>query len=147
MAISKFRDDKVNTKYNDVIDETNTDDVLMIFLRKLTEKIDEGLDETNQHISKVASFTSDISSNTSKINTNTSNISSVTTKANTNASNISKSNTQQIANTRSIANINTGILQLGKDLTLGISYSSKTRQLRFTVTEGKNSYRTTLQLK
>tara|TARA_R100000654_G_C2635641_1_gene120886 strand:+ start:57 stop:497 length:441 start_codon:yes stop_codon:yes gene_type:complete len=146
MAISKFRDDKVNTKYNDVIDEAS-DDTLMIFLRKLTEKIDEGLDETNQHITKVASFTSDILSNTSKINTNTSNITSVTTKANTNASNIVKSNNQQTVNTRSIANINAGTLQLGKDLTLGISYASKTRQLRFTVTEGKNSYRTTLQLK
>ena len=60
MAIKKFKDDKSNNKYDSVIDDNNTDDVLMIFLKSLATKIDEGLTETNDHINKVASMQSEI---------------------------------------------------------------------------------------
>ena len=66
MAITKFKDDKSNNKYNSVIDDNNTDDVLMIFLKSLATKIDEGLTETNDHINKVASMQSEINTEKNK---------------------------------------------------------------------------------
>ena len=66
MAIKKFKDDKSNNKYDSVIDDNNTDDVLMIFLKSLATKIDEGLTETNDHINKVASMQSEINAEKNK---------------------------------------------------------------------------------
>ncbi len=54
MAITKFTDDKTNNKYDDVI-PSNTDDmdIEKLFLKKLADKRDEGLDKTNEHINKI----------------------------------------------------------------------------------------------
>ena len=53
MAIKKIRDDKTNNKYDDIIDDSNDQDSMMIFLKKLSEKIDESVDKTNEHITKM----------------------------------------------------------------------------------------------
>ena len=53
MAIKKIRDDKANNKYNDIIDDSNDQDTMMVFLKKLSEKIDESVDKTNEHITKM----------------------------------------------------------------------------------------------
>ena len=53
MAIKKIRDDKTNKKYDDIIDDSNDQDSMMIFLKKLSEKIDESVDKTNEHITKM----------------------------------------------------------------------------------------------
>jgi hypothetical protein len=56
MAITKLTDDKTNNKYNEVIPATEDEmDSNQLFLKKLVDKIDEGLDETNK--STVASNT------------------------------------------------------------------------------------------
>ena len=54
MAITKFTDDKGNNKYDEVI-PTNEDemDTMQLFLKKLVDKTDEGLDKTNEHINKI----------------------------------------------------------------------------------------------
>lgn len=54
MAITKFTDDKVNNKYDEVI-PSNVDDIDSdkLFLKKLADKLDEGLDKTNEHINKL----------------------------------------------------------------------------------------------
>lgn len=49
MAITKFTDDKSNNKYDDVIPNTTDEmDSMQIFMKKLADKVDEGLDETNK---------------------------------------------------------------------------------------------------
>ena len=49
MAIRKIRDDKSSNKYNEIIPSTEEEmDSNQLFLKKLAEKIDEGLDETNK---------------------------------------------------------------------------------------------------
>ena len=56
MAITKLTDDKTSNKYNDVIPATEDEmDSNQLFLKKLVDKIDEGLDETNK--STIASNT------------------------------------------------------------------------------------------
>lgn len=54
MAITKFTDDKTNNKYDEVI-PSNMDDIDSdkLFLKKLADKLDEGLDKTNEHINKL----------------------------------------------------------------------------------------------
>ena len=49
MAITKFTNDKGNNKYEDVIPNTEDEmDSMQIFMKKLADKVDEGLDETNK---------------------------------------------------------------------------------------------------
>ena len=49
MAIRKIRDDKSSNKYDEIIPSTEEEmDSNQLFLKKLAEKIDEGLDETNK---------------------------------------------------------------------------------------------------
>ena len=49
MAITKFTNDKSNNKYEDVIPSTTDEmDSMQIFMKKLADKVDEGLDETNK---------------------------------------------------------------------------------------------------
>ena len=49
MAITKFTNDKSNNKYEDVIPSTTDEmDSMQIFMKKLADKVDEGLDETNR---------------------------------------------------------------------------------------------------
>ena len=49
MAITKFTNDKSNNKYEDVIPSTIDEmDSMQIFMKKLADKVDEGLDETNK---------------------------------------------------------------------------------------------------
>tara|TARA_Y100000361_G_scaffold136135_1_gene136572 strand:- start:607 stop:891 length:285 start_codon:yes stop_codon:yes gene_type:complete len=51
MAITKLTDDKTNNKYDEVIPATEDEmDSNQLFLKKLVDKIDEGLDETNKSI-------------------------------------------------------------------------------------------------
>ena len=56
MAIDNLNDNKSSTKYNDLIDESS-DDAMMIFLKALHDKIDEGLAKTNEHITDNAKQT------------------------------------------------------------------------------------------
>ena len=54
MAITKFTNDKNNNKYDDVIpSEEAAMDLEHIFLKKLVDKLDEGLEKTNEHINKL----------------------------------------------------------------------------------------------
>ena len=54
MAITKFTNDKGNNKYDDVIpSEEAAMDIEQLFLKKLVDKLDEGLDKTNEHINKI----------------------------------------------------------------------------------------------
>ena len=54
MAITKFTDDKSNNKYEEVIPSADEEmDSMQLFLKKLADKTDEGLDKTNEHISKL----------------------------------------------------------------------------------------------
>ena len=49
MTITKFTNDKGNNKYEDVIPNTEDEmDSMQIFMKKLADKVDEGLDETNK---------------------------------------------------------------------------------------------------
>tara|TARA_Y100001973_G_C5101094_1_gene282685 strand:+ start:542 stop:826 length:285 start_codon:yes stop_codon:yes gene_type:complete len=49
MAITKFTNDKGNNKYEDVIPSTEDEmDSMQVFMKKLVDKVDEGLDETNK---------------------------------------------------------------------------------------------------
>ena len=49
MAITKFTNDKSNNKYEDVIPNTEEEmDSMQLFMKKLADKVDEGLDETNK---------------------------------------------------------------------------------------------------
>ena len=49
MAITKFTNDKGNNKYEDVIPNTEDEmDSMQIFMKKLADKVDEGLNETNK---------------------------------------------------------------------------------------------------
>ena len=49
MAIRKITDDKTSNKYDEIIPSTEEEmDDNQLFLKKLAEKIDEGLDETNK---------------------------------------------------------------------------------------------------
>ena len=49
MAITKFTDDKGNNRYEDVIPNTEEEmDSMQVFMKKLADKVDEGLDETNK---------------------------------------------------------------------------------------------------
>ena len=49
MAITKFTNDKGNNKYEDVIPNTEDEmDSTQIFMKKLADKVDESLDETNK---------------------------------------------------------------------------------------------------
>ena len=51
MAIDNLNDNRSSTKYNDLIDESS-DDAMMIFLKALHDKIDEGITKTNEHETK-----------------------------------------------------------------------------------------------
>ena len=54
MAITKFSDDKSNNKYEEVIPSADEEmDSMQLFLKKLADKTDEGLDKTNEHINKL----------------------------------------------------------------------------------------------
>ena len=140
MAITKFKEDKNNNKYDDIIDDNNIEDPMMVFLSKLVIKIDEGLTKTNDHINKVSSFTSNIS-------TNSSNITAITNKSNTNESNINTIDKQQKANTSSIDALNTATFNLDKSTKLAVTFDSKGKSLLFAVTVGKDTFRASLGLK
>lgn len=56
MAIDNLNDNKSSTKYNELIDESS-DDAMMVFLKALHDKIDEGLVKTNEHITDNAKQT------------------------------------------------------------------------------------------
>tara|TARA_R100000655_G_scaffold105817_1_gene154420 strand:+ start:1369 stop:1647 length:279 start_codon:yes stop_codon:yes gene_type:complete len=56
MAINNLNDNRSSTKYNDLIDESS-DDAMMVFLKALHDKIDEGLVKTNEHITDNAKKT------------------------------------------------------------------------------------------
>jgi|14BtaG_2_1085337.scaffolds.fasta_scaffold33209_2 type IV pilus biogenesis protein CpaD/CtpE len=56
MAINNLNDNKSSTKYDELIDDSS-DDAMMIFLKALHDKIDEGLVKTNEHITDNAKQT------------------------------------------------------------------------------------------
>jgi len=53
MAIDKFLEDKANNKYNEVVIEDDNADPLMIYIKSLATKLDEGLTKTNTHINEL----------------------------------------------------------------------------------------------
>ena len=56
MAINNLNDSKSTTKYDEIIDDSS-DDVLMVFLKSLHDKIDEGITKTNEHETATAKQT------------------------------------------------------------------------------------------
>jgi len=56
MAINNLNDNKSSTKYNELIDDSS-DDSMMVFLKSLHDKIDEGITKTNEHETKTAKQT------------------------------------------------------------------------------------------
>ena len=66
MAIDKFLDDKANNKYNEVVIEDDNADPLMVYIKSLATKLDEGLTKTNTHIDKVVSLQNEINTEKNK---------------------------------------------------------------------------------
>lgn len=99
MAISKLTSDKPNNKHDDVILSTHAGDYLSnlkVFLKKIFDKVDESIDKTNEHITKVASMQSEI--NTEKTKTGISNAQRDAIITNTAKVGITNSQSAAIAN-------------------------------------------------
>lgn len=132
MAIDKFLDDKANNKYNEVVIEDDNADPLMVYIKSLATKLDEGLTKTNTHIDKVVSLQNEINTEKNKDGITTAQTNAIV--ANTAKTGITSSQASAItANTKKI----------GMSLARGIdnlSFSFSKGTLSVTVISGKDRY-------
>ena len=125
MAIDKFLDNKVNNKYNELVIEGDNADPLMIYLKSLATKLDEGLTKTNTHIAEMTEQKAKTGISTAQANA---------IVANTAKTGITSSQANAItANTKKIG------MSLAKGID-NLSFSFSKGTLSVTVISGKDRY-------